>query len=48
MHPLTFQVFSSDGTQAVSAGTGGLAYWGGGDFTTGPSAGQEVDGGLFT
>lgn len=29
-------------------GTGGLAYWGGGDFTTGTSDGQPADGGEFT
>lgn len=29
-------------------GTGGLAFWGGGDFTTGDSDGEAPDGGEFT
>jgi hypothetical protein len=28
-------------------GTGGLAFWGGGDFDTGVSDGQPADGGSF-
>ena len=29
-------------------GTGGLVFWGGGDFTTGVSDGEPADGGVFT
>ena len=29
-------------------GSGGLAFWGGGDFTTGISDGEAPDGGEFT
>lgn len=29
-------------------GSGGLVFWGGGDFTTGTSDGEVPDGGVFT
>jgi len=32
---------------SVAAGSGGLAYWGGGDFDTGVSDGEPADGGSF-
>ena len=31
-----------------SGGSGGLVFWGGGDFTTGTSDGEAPDGGEFT
>lgn len=30
------------------SGSGGLVFWGGGDFTTGDSDGEPADGGEFT
>ena len=50
--PTSDQVLVWDGANWVpgdqTGGTGGLAYWGGGDFTTGTSDGQPADGGTFT
>lgn len=43
-------VFNGGGWVAgapIGSGGGGLAYWGGGDFTTGTSDGQPADGGDF-
>lgn len=35
-------------TISGSGGSGGLVFWGGGDFTTGTSDGEVPDGGEFT
>ena len=50
------QVLVTDGAGVLSwadggtggGGTGGLVFWGGGNFTTGASDGEPPDGGLFT
>ena len=43
---------SSGGIVAISGSgggsAGGLAFWGGGNFTTGVSDGEPADGGVFT
>ena len=53
-NPSTGQILEWNGSNWVSAdpsgggGTGGLVFWGGGDFTTGVSDGEPADGGEFT
>ena len=53
-NPLVGQVLQWSGSAWISAnpsggdGTGGLVFWGGGDFTTGTSDGEPADGGEFT
>lgn len=45
------KLYALDSSGAVRAvggsGSGGLAYWGGGNFDTGVSDGQQADGGSF-
>tara|TARA_R110001592_G_scaffold330186_1_gene612304 strand:- start:75 stop:362 length:288 start_codon:yes stop_codon:yes gene_type:complete len=47
-------LFTKDAVGAIvtisgsGGGSGGLAFWGGGDFTTGVSDGEPADGGVFT
>ena len=44
---VTIDPVSGTGDVTINAGSGGVVYWGGGDFDTGASDGQPADGGSF-